>query len=79
MKLGKFRKFNFLCFILISLPLTIFDQITKQWAITLKNQPPIKVVEGFWNFVYVENSGALWGMGATFPPIYRKLIFVGLS
>lgn len=79
MKVGKFKKFNFLCFLLISLPLTVADQITKQWALTLKNQPPIKVIEGFWNFVYVENSGALWGMGATLPPIYRKLIFVGLS
>ncbi len=60
----------------LTAPLVLLDQLTKRWAAgVLKGGDPITVVNGFWDFVYVENRGALWGMGSDFSPEARMLIF----
>jgi signal peptidase II len=63
----------------ISLPVFILDQITKVWALSLKDGGQIVVFESWWSFIYAENRGALWGIGGNFPEFYRKLIFLGIS
>ena len=41
----------------------ILDYITKIWAIdTLKGKPDITVIEGFFDFSYLENRGAAFGI-----------------
>ena len=41
----------------------LLDYVTKIWAIgTLKGQPDITVIEGFFDFSYLENRGAAFGI-----------------
>ena len=41
----------------------LLDYVTKIWAIgTLKGQPDITVIEGFFDFSYLENRGAACGI-----------------
>ena len=41
----------------------ILDYITKIWAIdTLKGKPDITVIEGYFDFSYLENRGAAFGI-----------------
>lgn len=41
----------------------VLDYITKIWAIdTLKGKPDITVIEGFFDFSYLENRGAAFGI-----------------
>lgn len=63
-------------FTFIGVPL---DQLTKLWAIQFEGQPPQVVVDGFWNFIYVENKGAAWSTFAGFPDAIRIPFFVVLS
>ena len=45
------------------LNLFALDQIAKAAAIAyLKDSPPVKIIDGFANFAYVENRGAAWGL-----------------
>jgi len=63
----------------ITAPLVLLDQFSKQWALGLDGQPTMTVVPGFWDFVYVENRGSLWGFGREFPEIYKLLVLRILS
>lgn len=48
---------------LISIIIIILDQITKSFAINnLKGSPPIVVIDGIFEFIYVENRGAAFGV-----------------
>lgn len=65
---------------IIAMPVIILDQITKLWVLSrLKDKDPIVVFQTWFNLIYVENRGALWGMGNEFSDFYRKLIFLGFS
>ena len=75
----KYEWKNMLYLLTISLPVILMDQFTKLWAISLKGSEQVTVFESWWSFIYVENRGALWGVGNNFPIFYRKLIFLGIS
>lgn len=48
---------------ILSLIIIILDQITKSFAINhLKGSKPISIIEGVFEFVYVENRGAAFGI-----------------
>ena len=48
---------------LLMIVLIFLDQITKYFAInSLMNQPPIVLVDGVFEFHYLENRGAAFGM-----------------
>lgn len=71
------RKFKYLLFLV---PLSVFlDQITKHWAKSLRMEPPVVIIDNFFNFIYVENKGAAWGIGSGIPDTYRVLVFVLIS
>jgi len=65
--------------LVIAVPLIILDQVTKQWALGLQGQEAITVIPGFWEFVYVENRGSLWGFGGTFSELYKLVVLRGFS
>lgn len=71
------RKFKYMMLIV---PISVFlDQITKHWAKSLRLEPPIKVIDNFFNLIYVENKGAAWGIGSKIPDDYRVLVFAAIS
>ena len=70
---------NSIYLLIVSLPIVVFDQITKVWAISLKEGREVVVFKSWWSFIYAENRGALWGMGSSFSEFYRQLVFLGLS
>ncbi|MDA3896381.1 MAG: signal peptidase II [Desulfobacteraceae bacterium] len=52
------------------------DRLTKIQAIdSLKGNNPISYFGGFFKFIYVENSGAMLGLGGTLPGDLRFYIF----
>ncbi|MFH1132297.1 MAG: signal peptidase II [Pseudomonadota bacterium] len=54
------------------------DQATKIWARhSLKNQPPVSLVDGYLDLEYHENPGFAFGMGRNLP--WRRAIYVGLA
>ena len=62
---------------LLTALIVVFDQATKYLAITkLKALQSIEVIPGFFNFSYVENPGAAWGIfgGQKYPLIIFALI-----
>lgn len=65
--------------LIIAAPLIIADQLTKQWALGLQGQETMTVIAGFWDFVYVENRGSLWGFGGTFSEMYKMVVLRGFS
>ena len=79
MKLAKINWKNAIYLLTVTLPVFIIDFLTKNWALSLKGKEGIVVFESWWNFIYVENKGALWGLGANFPDSVRQLIFLGFS
>lgn len=79
MKPLKYEWRNLYYLLMVSFPLVLADQLTKLWALTLKGSEPVVLFESWWRFIYVENRGALWGIGNDFPIFYRKLIFLGIS
>jgi len=58
----------------LTAPLVLIDQVTKRWAISLKGKEPVTVVRNFWDFIYVENPGSLWGIGREFSDTYRLVV-----
>ncbi|HNW82811.1 MAG TPA: signal peptidase II [bacterium] len=75
----KYEWKNLIYILTVSIPIVLADQLTKVWAISLKGSDKVTVFESWWNFIYAENRGALWGIGNDFPIFYRKLIFLGIS
>lgn len=47
---------------IVFISIIIIDQITKYWAVSLKNNPPIVLIDNFLQLNYTENSGAAFGM-----------------
>lgn len=79
MRVVKFEWKNLYYILIVSFPVVLSDQLTKFWALSLKGSDKMVMFESWWNFIYVENRGALWGIGNDFPVFYRKLIFLGIS
>ncbi len=76
MKLPTFAPKQGLWLLWLTAPLILIDQATKRWAAAaLKGSDAITVVPNFWDFVYVENRGALWGLGSEFSAHARLVIF----
>ncbi len=46
----------------IFISIIIIDQITKYWAVYLKSNPPIVLIDNFLQLNYTENHGAAFGM-----------------
>ena len=55
--------------------LIIIDQLTKGWAQSaLQYKPSINVIDGFFQFTYVENRGAAWGVLSDSPKWIQDLV-----
>ncbi len=63
-------KYNFkvnlraiIIWLITTVVLTIIDQITKVWAVDkLKNKEPFVIIDGVFEFHYLENTGTAWGL-----------------
>jgi signal peptidase II len=66
--------------VLILVSCTGCDRVTKNMAREwLAPSPPISVLNGFIRFEYVENQGALLGLGSNMPREVRFVLFVILA
>ena len=63
----------------IALPVIVLDQVTKAWAIALKDSEPLVVFSSWWQFIYAENRGALFGIGNNLSEMMRVVVFVVFS
>lgn len=79
LKLKKPEWKNAIYLFTVSLPIIVIDQITKVWAISLRDGGEKIVFESWWSFIYAENRGALWGIGNNFSEFMRQLVFLGIS
>ena len=52
------------------------DVATKQWALQRLPGRPIRLVEGFWNFVYVENRSSAFNLTEIIPYSVRHPLLV---
>ncbi|MCX7943801.1 MAG: signal peptidase II [Deltaproteobacteria bacterium] len=72
--------FKFIAATIIIPTIFVLDQITKKWAVAkLKGNPPIEVIKGFFDFRYVENPGAAWGILGNLDSSIRKPFFIIVS
>ena len=56
--------------------LIILDQMTKAFIDSnFQLHESMTLIEGFFNFTYVRNSGAAWGMGANADTWVRVILF----
>lgn len=63
MKSSKTNWKYFIAFIICTGVLTLLDQLTKTAAVNkLKGQKPFVIIEGVFEFYYLENTGTVWGM-----------------
>jgi signal peptidase II len=73
-------KKNIIIFILGAIAVIVLDQITKAViAERLFVYGTHKVIDGFFNLVYVMNPGAAFGFLAGAPEIFRYLFFMGIT
>ena len=59
----------------------ILDRLTKIWAVTLKGESVIKIINGFFDFEYLENRGAAFGIlqdNKIFLVGFTSIILIGL-
>lgn len=71
---------NIVLFIFGAIAVIVLDQITK--AVIREKlfmYPSHKVIDGFFNLVYVTNPGAAFGFLAGAPEIFRYLFFIGIT
>jgi len=70
-----------LALIIISiLILTAVDLKTKNLAeLKLKAQPGITVIDGFWEFEYVENRNIAFSLGSQIPSNLKQYIIIGIG
>lgn len=72
--------FKYIVAVIIIPLIFILDQLSKKWAIkALKGNPPIDVIKGFFDFRYVENPGAAWGLLGSIDDSIRKPFFIVVS
>ncbi len=72
--------FKYIVAVIVIPVVFILDQITKKWAISaLKGKPAIDVIKGYFDFRYVENPGAAWGIFGSMDDSVRKPFFVIVS
>jgi len=77
---GILLKKNLAFFIVCASAIIILDQITKS-VITEKlfMYGTHKVIDGFFNLVYVMNPGAAFGFLADMPELFRYAFFIGIT
>ena len=74
------QKHRWLLVLGIVLSLVIVDQATKRIAIqTLQHQPSIEYLDGFFRFVFAENTGAFLSLGSKLSPTARFWILTALN
>lgn len=72
--------FKYIVAVIIIPCVFIIDQITKRWAVSsLRGQAPVEVIKGFFDFRYVENPGAAWGIFGSIDDSIRKPFFIIVS
>jgi len=72
--------FKYIVAVIIIPVVFILDQITKRWAVNnLKGRPAVDVIKGFFDFRYVDNPGAAWGIFGSLDASIRKPFFVIVS
>jgi signal peptidase II len=60
--------------------LVILDQWTKYLAVTkLIGQKVVVIIPKLFDFSLVYNTGAAFGLGSNWPPLARKIVFLGIS
>ncbi|MBN1349486.1 signal peptidase II [candidate division KSB1 bacterium] len=60
--------------------LTSIDLVTKSIATSvLKGKPSISVIEGFWNFEYVENQNIAFSIGSQIPGGVKQYLIIGVE
>lgn len=80
MKSSKMNWKYFIVFIICTGVLTLFDQLTKIAAVNaLKGQKPFVIIDGVFEFYYLENTGTAWGMFAGGRYIFLVLTVVILA
>lgn len=63
MKSSKMNWKYFIVFIICTCVLTLLDQFTKIAAVNgLKGKKPFVIIDGIFEFYYLENTGTAWGM-----------------
>ncbi len=72
-------KRKYIILAVVSIVAVLLDQVTKIWAKGLRGAPPIEIIENYFHFIYVENTGAAWGMFGDLPEAVRVPFFVGIS
>lgn len=63
-------------FLIVSALVVILDQLSKLW--TNPNQPPIQLLPGFLDLVYVKNYGAIFGLVHSHTELFIALGIAGL-
>lgn len=60
--------------------LIILDQITKGWTQSYFKYEgaTLTVIEGFFQFTYVKNTGAAFGVGRDAAPFFRQIMFLAV-
>ncbi len=71
--------FKYTILAIIGVITVTLDQITKFMARDLQFNGPVSVIEGFWQFRYVENRGAAWGIFSGLNDAMRVPFFVIIS
>lgn len=80
MKSSKMNWKYFIVFIICTGVLTLLDQLTKIAAVNeLKGQKPFVIIDGVFEFYYLENTGTAWGMFAGGRYIFLVLTVVILA
>jgi len=67
-------------FFIIFILVICFDQWTKLWVVqNFELYESLVVIPGFFNFTYLTNTGAAFGMLAGQPALWRQVFFVGVA
>ena len=61
----------------VALVVYVLDQATKVWAVArLEGEPPITLIRGVFEFGFLRNPGAAFGMGESITPVLTVLMIV---
>lgn len=67
-------------FIVIFLLVVCLDQLTKLWVVRVFDlYESWVIIPGFFNFTYLTNTGAAFGILAGHPAWWRQLFFIGVA
>ncbi len=69
-----------MAYFIIILCTIVFDQLTKAWIVdSLRLYESVAIVPGFFNLVYVTNTGAAFSLLANFDSPWRHYFFLGVG